>query len=293
MQIDLAHYHRWEGRLRGPWYSALAVTRATLRQVFRRKVFWILLALGMLNFLLYFALIYAGTQLPGVGDRIMERFDFTVHPDAQRRNGYLRFMEQQGLVVMVMMAFAGSVIIGGDFRQRGVSFYLAHGLSPWHYLWGKWLAVAVLLGSVTVLPALVLFVEYGMFTSDFHYWWENKAVVVSVLGYGLVMAVVLGAVLLALGAWLRKTVPIAITWTSLFLLSAAWSEQLRRTTGDPHWRLLNLWRDIRCVGRAFFGFYARREDVQLAPWAAGALAAVVLICVGYLWAKLVHWRRWE
>ena len=293
MPIDIAHYHGWSGRLRGPWYSSLAVARATLRQVFRRKLLWVLLALGLFNFLLYFALIYASTQFPRVGDRLLERMDFVVRPDAQQRNGYLRFIEQQGLVVMMLLAFAGSVLIGGDFRQRGVAFYLAHGLHPVHYLAGKWLAVAGLLALVTALPALVLFLEYGLFTNDWHYWWDNRAVIWSVLGYTLVMAVVLGVLLLALGAWLHKTVPIAITWTSLLVLSGAVAGQLASSTGNRDWLLLNLWRNVRVVGRWFFGFYPRPEDRLLAPWAAGILAGLVALCLGFLWWQLVRLRRWE
>ena len=65
-------------------------------------------------------------------------------------------------MVMVMLALAGSVLVGNDFQFGSLPFYLSKPLSSWHYLLGKCLAVAVFVNLMTTLPALVLFVQYGV-----------------------------------------------------------------------------------------------------------------------------------
>ncbi len=51
MGIDLARYHGWHGTLRSPWVAVLAIVRVALMQVFRRKSYWIVLAMGLINFI--------------------------------------------------------------------------------------------------------------------------------------------------------------------------------------------------------------------------------------------------
>src|SRR4051794_9737026 len=63
MQLDQAGYRTWDGRRRSPWFSCLAIVRVGLNLIFRRWVFWILIGLGLLNFLFHFAFIYLKATL--------------------------------------------------------------------------------------------------------------------------------------------------------------------------------------------------------------------------------------
>ena len=58
MQLDQAGYRTWDGRRRSPWWGCWSIVRVGLMLIFRRWVFWILLGLGLLNFLFHFAFIY-------------------------------------------------------------------------------------------------------------------------------------------------------------------------------------------------------------------------------------------
>ena len=51
MGIDNAHYYGWEGKLHSPWWATLAIVRVALLQVFRRKSYWLVIALGVFQFL--------------------------------------------------------------------------------------------------------------------------------------------------------------------------------------------------------------------------------------------------
>ncbi len=285
MKLDTAHYHGWQGKLHSPWRSSLAIVKVALLQVFRRKGYWIVIGLGLLQFLVFFAIIYAVTQLGAFKDRILEQLNFVADPDADaERNGYLMFMERQSLVVMMLLAFAGSLIVGADFRLKSLPFYLSRRIDRRHYIAGKLLAVGTIVWLLTVVPALLLYLEYGAFTSSFGYWIDNWRLVLSILGYGLVLATVLSILLVTLSAYLQRTAPIAITWSSLFFMLVVIARQMRDVTGNRHWLLLDPWRDMRYVGRYCFGYFPGEEDQALGLKALAILSGVCLVCL----VALVH-----
>lgn len=280
MKLDTAHYHGWNGRLRSPWLSSLAIVKVALLQVFRRKSYWVVIGLGLLQFVVFFAIIYAVTQLGAFKSRVLERLNFVAEPNGDvENNGYLMFMERQSLVVMMLLAFAGSLLVGADFRLKSLPFYLSRRIDRRHYIAGKLLAVSAIVALLTVAPALILYLEYGAFTSSFEYWIENWKLVLSILGYGLVLCTVLSITLVTLSAYLQRTAPIAITWSSLFFMLAVIARQMRDVTGNPNWLLLDPWRDMRYVGRYCFGYFAGHEDQELGMKALAILSAVCAACL--------------
>jgi hypothetical protein len=282
--IDRAHYHGWQGKLGSPWLGSAAIVRVGLLQVFRRKLYWIVIAAGLLQFLVFFALIYATTQFGEFREQILERINFSARAGTDTENGYLLFMQRQSVVVMILLAFSGSLLVGSDFRLKALPFYLSRRIDRRHYIAGKLLAVSAVVALMTIVPALALFIEYGAFTSSFAYWFENWRLVVSILGYGFVLCAVLSILLVALSAWLQRTAPIAITWSSIFTMLTFVAERMREFTRNNYWTLLDVWRDMRYVGRSFFGYYPREEDRELAWW---ALAILLGLCTAALIA-LVH-----
>jgi ABC-type transport system involved in multi-copper enzyme maturation permease subunit len=282
MGIDVAHYRPWNGKLRSPWMATLAIVRVALTQVFRRKAYWFVFALGLFNFLLFWAIIYAITQFdipPDAQKAFLERFGFSPEATLGQENGYLGFIDRQSLVVMILLAFSGSLLVGGDFRLGLLPFYLSRRLDRRHYVVGKLLAISAIIALLTAVPALLLFLEYGMFTGSLDYWIDNWRVAASVVGYTVVMCVVLSIWLTALSAYLQRAAPIVITWASLFVLLRAVATQMSRSTGDKTWELLDPWRDIRFVGKLLFGLTENAQEVELGWWAAGILAGTCAIAL--------------
>src|SRR5262249_9440614 len=152
---------------------------------------------------------------------------------------FRNFFSWEGYMVMVVLALAGSILIGNDLRFGSLSFYLARPISRWDYLLGKGLAIAVFINLMTTVPALGLFVQYGLLES-WDYFLEEGHLVVGILAYGLIVTLCLTTVLLATATWLRRTVPLIMTWTTLFffcrLLARALVDGLQF---DPRWRLID------------------------------------------------------
>src|SRR6266498_2884432 len=184
MHLDQAGYREWSGRSRSPWRASLAMVRLGLGLIFRRWVFWALIGLGLLYFLFTFAVIYLkatlNIQSPDFA-RFMNTFVVTGTGDA-----YREFMERQAAITALLLAFAGATLIGSDYRQGGLVFYLSRAIDRRHYIFGKLLTISAVVAIITVLPAVVLFVEYGMLSNSLTYFRENWRILTGILGYGAV-----------------------------------------------------------------------------------------------------------
>jgi ABC-type transport system involved in multi-copper enzyme maturation permease subunit len=297
---QLLHYRPWQGTFRSPLFSVWPIARTSLNLILRRKLFWGLYALGMLIFLLFFfgqyLVAWAGVQADEGAPRsgrtnpreLLYRFLPFLNGSGET---YRTFMSYQGYVVMVVLAMAGSVLIGNDLRFGSLPYYLSKPLGRRHYLFGKALAVVVFINLMTTLPALILFGEFTLLyppagdtlVEMWHNWAEKQLPLLwGVLGYGAVLSVSLSLILLATAVQVKKTVPLIMVWTTLFLfcrvLAGALVDVLRF---DPHWRLIDLWNCAYLVGSALLGMpnTAREPEPTVA---ALVLCGVSLLCLSYL-----------
>jgi ABC-2 type transport system permease protein len=273
MQLDQAGYRTWDGRRRSPWWSCLAIVRVGLNLIFRRWVFWILIGLGLLNFLFHFAFIYLKATLVIQNENVAKFLDnYKVTGTGQ---AYADFMFAQASICALLLAFAGSTLIGSDYRQGGMIFYLSRRIGRWQYIVGKLLTIAAVVTIVTTLPALILYIEYGTLSNSMQYFLDNPRVLAGILGYGAVLAVVQSLMIFAIAAWVPRTVPLVMTWLGLFVLLKGLADAMRAIDGNRYWLLLGFWDDMHRVGRWCFGSL----DEKRIPSAGYCLAVLSVLCV--------------
>ena len=263
--------------------------------LFRRRLFWVLYALSLLIFLLFFfgqyLLAYAETQAPPAKGQFNPRDIVGLLRGFLDLDGsgktYRTFLEYQGYMVMIVLAMAGSILVGNDLRYGSLPFYLSKPLSRRHYHLGKAIAVAVFINLMTTVPAVVLFVQYGLLDS-WRYFYERGYLFVGILGYGAVLTVCLSLLLLASAMWLRRTVPLIMMWTTLFLFCRLLARAL--VVGlrfHPRWRLIDLWNDMFLVGNWCLRMPdLNRIDHPAVFEAALVLGGVTLLCLTYLITRI-------
>jgi len=289
MSANLLHYRPWRGAFHAPALSPWPIARVALSMMFRRKIFWALYACAMLSFLVYFfgqyLMALAEAQAPGPSDKVLgfsigdiiNNLRRWLHLDGKPET-YRDFFNYQSYMVMIVLALAGTILVGNDFQFNSLSFYLSKPLSRWHYLTGKCLAVGVFVNLVTTIPAVVLFIQFRMISDEAR---DDWGLLAGIIGYGLVLTVFLSLALLTLASWLRQTVPLIMAWTTLFLFLRLLATSLTSGLGwNIHWRLIDLWNDTNIVGCALLGAEAGYNP----EWEA---AAVVLglgcaLCLSYL-----------
>lgn len=314
MASSILHYRAWRGELSGSTRLIWPIARVSLSLILRRKLFWIIYALSLTLFLMFFfgqyLLAWAESQTAEASVRILgvpvKTRDFIeLLQKALKLNGsgvtYRNFIALQANVVMIVLALAGSILVGNDFRFGSLPFYLSKPLGRWHYLIGKGLAVGVFVNLLTTIPALILFIQYGMLEESWDYFRGEGSLIelgsvgwrlpvnpllFGILGYGLVLTICLSLFLLAAASWLRKTVPMIMAWTTLFIfvprITITLVDGLHYT---PRWRLFDLWNDMYLVGSYCLGLGADVAGNVTQPAVAEAacvLGAACLLCLIYL-----------
>jgi ABC-type transport system involved in multi-copper enzyme maturation permease subunit len=275
MPIEKAGYRRWVGTRLAVWRTAWPIARTALLLVLRRRLFWCLLGLALINFLFHMAVIYLKAQLtvqrPQIG-RFLDQFLVTGRGDT-----YRDFMTAQGVVTMLLLAFAGAQVVGGDYERGTMAFYLSRRLGRRHYVMGKLLAVGSLVALITALPALLLYAEYGMLSNGLEYFRAESQILWGILGYGAVLVFVLSTLVSALAAVLRRAVPLAMVWTGLFVFLPVLSELLRTLKQERMWRLLDLWRNMELLGEWCFQAVDGQQKFDRLPWAAAICATICVV----------------
>jgi ABC-type transport system involved in multi-copper enzyme maturation permease subunit len=305
MGLSLLRYRSWEGTPRGSWSTPWPIARTGLWMIFRRKLFWGLYALALVNFMVFFSGVYLLTQYEELAqDAIGEQRTREVQRKygdlirllkdkgslAGTPNTYANFFWYQGYIVTAVLALAGSVLIGNDYQHGSLPFYLSKPLGRWHYLLGKGLAVALFVNMMTTLPAVILFLECSLLSTE-DYFGTNLPLLLGILGYGAILTVVLVLLVLATASWLRKTVPLIMVWAGLLVFGRFLANTLvDRLRLDPRWRLVDLWNNLYIVGANCLGavpklarWQIRRSGgVQPELWEASlVLVSVGILCLIY------------
>lgn len=276
MAVELAGYREWKQQRRSPWRACWPIVRTGLQMILRRWVFWILIGLGLLNFLFNFAFIYLKATLTvqnASAGGFLDNYRVTGTGDA-----YADFMFGQASITALLLAFSGSILIGNDYRQGGLIFFLSRRIERRHYIVGKLLTVATVVTLITTLPALALYAEYGLLSNSLDYFLNHPRILAGILGYGAVLAIVQSLLLFAIAAWVPRTVPLVMTWLGVFVLLKGLAEALRAINDNRQWLLLGFWDDMHRIGRWCFGSLDPAR-IPTAPHCAAVLGVVCAVCV--------------
>lgn len=299
MGVQLLTYRPWRGEFREPLASVWPIARVGLRMIFRYWPFWVIYGLGLMVFLLFFfgqyLLAWAETQTAETDVRVggFGRADprdlVQVLRHFLKLNGsgetYRNFFWFQGYIVMVVLALAGAMLVGNDIRHGSMPFYLAKPISRWHYVLGKCLAVGVFINMMTTLPAMVLFIQYGLLDS-WDYFVDHARLFLGILGYGAILTVTFSLLLIATATWLRRTVPMVMAWLTMFLFPRVVAPLLVDGLHfDARWRLIDLWNNCYLLGSWCLGIDIETIRPAPQPAALEALAVVAVVwavCLVYL-----------
>jgi ABC-type transport system involved in multi-copper enzyme maturation permease subunit len=295
MSAELLHYRPWNGTLRHPLCSVWPIARVALVMIFRRKLFWALYGLALTMFLVFFfgqyLLSWAESQAgessvrvlgaavpPGQLIHIFRQF---LELDGRKGEMYSNFFAYQAHMVMIVLALAGSMLVGSDINQGSLAFYLSKPISRVHYVLGKCLAVAVFVNMMTTVPAIILWAQFGILDT-WSFFVDKFDLFLGILGYGLILTLCMSLLLVATAACVRRTVPMIMTWCTLFFFCPVLSNALVRVLGfDVNWRLIDLWNCAFCVGSWMLSASPGRNQPGVAVCAV-VLASVSCLCLTYL-----------
>ena len=295
---NLLRYRPWRGTPRGPFFASLAMARVSMRLMIRRRLLWGLFALGLLVFFFFFYAQYLVVWITNQLSTETVRFagipvtvgNLTKFFERLALNGtahtFGNFIWYQGYVLVIVLALAGSVLVGNDFFHGSLPFYLSKPIGRKHYILGKCLAIGFLVSGFVTFPAVLLWLEAGLLYDWETYYLDNFNLLVGIIGYAAVLTITLGLLVVATAVWVRRTVPMVMIWMGLFvfmrMLSAWLVDGLKF---DERWRLVDLWNDLYLCGLCCLqaDHATVRPPPQPAYWEAWlTVAGVCVACVLYL-----------
>ncbi|HMO34448.1 MAG TPA: ABC transporter permease subunit [Gemmatales bacterium] len=310
MPLSLLGYRSWQGKLGTSWRAVWPISRVSLMLVFRQKLYWVLYLLALMTFFVYFFGIYLFSQIdteslapnrPGAPTQAASQFFINIKNTIQKDlkltgdvETYRNFFVLQGYYVMVVLALAGSLIIGNDYRFGSLAFYLSKPMGHWHYLAGKIGAVAIFTLLMTLVPALLLYLECSMLLEE-GYFQRNLKVLAGITAYALAIALVLGVLVVAIASAVRRTAPLVMIWIAILAICPVMGNLFVDRLGySPNWRLIDLWNNLYIFGSWCLdvspippvgprGFI--RKQYELVPTLC-MLGTLLLACLMYLHRRI-------
>jgi ABC-2 type transport system permease protein len=275
------------------------MARVSLKLMIRRRLLWGLFALGLLVFFFFFYAQYLVVWITQQLSTETVRFagipvkvgDLTKFLERLALNGtahtFGNFIWFQGYVLVIVLALAGSVLVGNDFFHGSLPFYLSKPIRRWHYILGKCLAIGAFINLMTTIPAIILWIEAGLLYDWRSYYLDNYDLLLGILGYGLTLTVTLSLLVVATAIWVRRTVPMVMVWMGMFVFLRLLAGWLVDALKDERWRLIDLWNNLYLCGLWCLQADHATIRPQPQPSYVEAWLAIGVVCV----ACLLYLRR--
>ena len=267
MPIYDQSYRRYEAREPLRKVRFWPITREALRLILSRRAFLGLLMIAWVPFLARVIQVYVVTRFPEAG---------RVLPVDGRLFG--EFLSQQAVFTLFLTVFGGAGLIANDLRTGAILVYLSRPLTRRDYVLGK---LGVLMGlnlSVTLLPALLLYVVAVALAPEQFLKWELAWIAPAIVALSLVISLVTSLVALAVSALSRSARVAGLAFFGLMMGLELVRGILRAVYNRPESLLVSLRANMHAVGNALFGITERAYDI---PWTQPALL-LFLVCLGCL-----------
>lgn len=271
-------YRRYEARGALRKVRFWPITREALRLLLAKRAFLGLLMVAWVPFLVRVVQIYVITRFPEAG-RMM--------PVNEQLFG--TFVSQQLWFVILLSVFGGAGLVANDLRTGAVLVYLSRPLTRRDYVLGKLGVLLALNLSVTLAPALLLYLIALALAPDTFLVWSLAWVAPAIVTYCVLLAAAIGLLSLCVSSLSRSARVAGLGFIGLVLALDLARGLLWVAYRSRHVALVSIEGLLRSLGNAMFGI---RERWVAADWPAAAVILALLL-VGCLWVLRVRVRAVE
>ena len=226
-------YQHWSGELAGHGRRWLAVTRHGVRIGMKNRLLRIALLVAWLPagilalFLCVWGLVEQKSDMVApllpflssiVGPEIVD------NPKPYRVEvwtlAYDYFLLTELRLSMIVVLLVGPGLISRDLRFNALPLYLSRPVRRIDYFLGKLGVVVVFLGSVLVVPSVIAYVLGLLFSLDLTIVRDTFRLLLACVGYGAVMSVSAGLLILALSSLSRNSRYVGLFWLAIWFVSS-------------------------------------------------------------------------
>jgi ABC-2 type transport system permease protein len=240
-------YQHWQGKLSGHAWSWLTITRRGVKAQMKGRWLRIIMLVSWLpSIALAFVLICWGLieqksemikpllgflRLPPEIVNAPETFRTTVWTLS-----YHYFFEVEIFLAMILIVLVGPNLISQDLRFNAIPLYFSRPLRRFDYFMGKLGVIAVFLGAVIIVPAVVAYLLGACFSLDLAVMRATGRIFLASLGYGLVVVLSAGLLMLALSSLSRNSRYVAAMWVGIWIVSSIVAQVVSQLGAAEHAR---------------------------------------------------------
>ena len=226
-------YQHWSGELTGHRWRWLAVARHGVRIGMKNRLLRIGLLIAWLPaVVLAFSLCVWGL-LEQESDLVaplkpfitgMVGPEIMADPKAYRVEVwtlcYDYFLLTELRFSMIVVLLVGPGLISRDLRFNAMPLYFSRPMRRIDYFLGKLGIVVYFLGMVLVVPSVVAYVLGLLFSFDLSILWDTFPLLLACVGYGTVMSVSAGLLILALSSLSRNSRYVGLFWLAVWFVTS-------------------------------------------------------------------------
>ena len=238
----------------------------------QRKIIRLIVAVPPVIYILVHAILiymfnyFDGASFPfdEIGEDFFQKFIFRTHP-----------FPSVALIALVVV-FGGSGLISNDLKYNALSLYLSKPISWIDYLIGKFVALGALLASMTLVPALLLFLQHVLL-SDTPFFEENYWLILSIIIYSLVVTTITSLLMLTFSALTKNlrfaTIGFCAVWFGLPIIHLILKEVMHTSTVA----IVSVWANLELLGEMLFGLDSS-YSLHIS-WTILLLTALTTFCI--------------
>ena len=273
MPIHTQDYRHWKGSLKPRDYTRWwVIAKAELKLLAQRKIVRLIVAIPPVIYILVHAiLIYMFNYLQGspfpfdeIDGGFFQKFLFSIHPFPS------------AFLIALVVIFGGAGLIADDLKNNTLSLYLSKPISWIDYLIGKFVVVGVLLGCMTLIPGLLLFLEHVLLT-DTPFLKENYWLIFSIIVYSVIVTTITSLLILLFSSLTTNsryaTIGFCAVWFGLPVIHRI----LKEIIPSSKVALVSVWANFDRLGNALFGLESSYNIHW--SWTLLLLAALTAVCI--------------
>jgi len=311
-------YQHWEGKLSSHAWRWLTISARGAHSQFKSR--WVRLAiLGawipaavLATFLIAWGLIEQKSKLILPLLSLFQSLPESILLDPRSYRvtvwtiAYQSFFQFEMFFSMILVLLVGPNLISQDIRFNAIPLYFSRPLRRVDYFAGKLGVIGYYLGAVAIMPALIAYVLGLCFSMDLSVIRDTARLMLGSIGYGLIVVVSAGTLMLAISSLSRNSRYVGAFWIGIWFVSyivggvlqdsvkAAWCPLVSYTTNllrinhvlldtDSAWDQIRSMMDARNRDAILAGF---RGPTYPWYWSLGVLAGLLGISLWILTSRV-------
>jgi ABC-2 type transport system permease protein len=242
-------YQHWKGTLSGHAWRGLVIARHGMRVGRQNRFVRMLILVSWVP-----ALMLAGTLCVwGLLERssdllrpLMSFLSSIINPEILRAPRTYRveawticygyFLDFELYCSLVLVLLIGPSLISQDLRFNALPLYFSRPLRRLDYFLGKLGVIVGFIGMVTIVPALIAYACGLLFSLDFSIFKDTLGLLLCSVGYGMLIAISAGTLMLAMSSLSRNSRYVGLFWIGFLILSSITAAILNGVESDQRRR---------------------------------------------------------